>query len=85
MEEALPILEGSEVVTLDVSEAGCLAGAMLGGVALGVWSDLKEATEALVREDRSFEPDALQHQRYQDVYAKYARAWPAIAELMHEL
>ncbi len=78
-------ITGKEVVTLNVSEAGCLAGAMLGGVALGVWSDLTEATEALVREGRSFEPDPDMHERYQQVYATYEQAWPAIADLTHKL
>lgn len=78
-------ITGKEVVTLNVSEAGCLAGAMLGGVALGVWRDLHQATDALVREDRSFHPDPDRHQRYRELYETYAKAWPALADLMHEL
>jgi xylulokinase len=78
-------ITGREVVTLNVSEAGCLAGAMLGGVALGVWDGLGEATDALVREDRTFEPDAAEHERYSEVYETYAQAWPAIADLTHKL
>jgi len=78
-------ITGREVVTLNVSEAGCLAGAMLGGVALGVWGGLDEATDALVREDRTFEPDASEHERYGEVYETYAQAWPTIADLTHKL
>ena len=78
-------ITGKEVVTLNVSEAGCLAGAMLGGVALGVWGDLAEASAALVREDRSFQPRAAEHERYRPLQATYEQAWPALADLMHRL
>jgi xylulokinase len=73
---------GREVVTLDVSEGGCLAGAMLAGVATGAYGSLDEAASALVREVRVFEPDARRHAAYAEHYQRYVQVWPRIAELV---
>ncbi len=78
-------ITGKEVVTLNVSEAGCLAGAMLGGVALGVWKSVDEAVGALVREERSFQPRADEHEKYRGLYESYAAAWPALADVIHRI
>ncbi len=71
---------GKEVVTLNVSESGCLAGAMLGGVATGAYGSLQEATEALVQEKERYWPNPTKHAQYQELYAIYAQLWPAIRE-----
>ncbi|NLO07168.1 MAG: hypothetical protein GX131_15180 [candidate division WS1 bacterium] len=78
-------ITGKPVVRLNVSESGCQAGAMLGGVALGVWSDLAEATEALVREGEAFEPRADRQAAYAELRETYAQAWPAVREIAHRL
>lgn len=75
-------ITGKEVVTLNVSESGCLAGAMLGGVATGEYASLTEATEALVREKESYLPDPAKHEQYRELYEVYARVWPAIREVV---
>jgi xylulokinase len=75
-------ITGKEIVTLNVSESGCLAGAMLGGVATGEFASLAEATEALVHEKESYTPNAAQHAQYQDLYAIYAQLWPAVRDLV---
>ncbi len=78
-------ITGKPVVRLNISESGCQAGAMLGGVALGVWSDLAEATEALVREGEAFEPRPEQQEAYAELRETYAQTWPAIREIAHRL
>ena len=78
-------ITGKEVVTLNVSEAGCLAGAMLGGVALGAWDSVPEAVGALVEERSSFEPRPEEHGKYQALYEVYEDAWPALADVIHRL
>lgn len=75
-------ITGKEIVTLNVSESGCLAGAMLGGVATGAYASLEEATGVLVREKESYTPDAAKHAQYQELYAIYAKLWPAVRELI---
>jgi len=78
-------ITGREVVTLNVSESGCLAGAMLGGVAAGVYRDLQQAVAGLVEEQDTYQPDPARHRQYQQLFAIYKNAWPAIAELAHKL
>jgi len=75
-------ITGKEIVTLNVSESGCLAGAMLGGVATGEYASLTEATEALVREKESYHPHPEKHAQYQELYAIYAQLWPAVRDLV---
>jgi len=78
-------ITGKPVVRLNISESGCQAGAMLGGVALGVWRDLAEATAALVREGEAFEPQREMQERYAPLRESYAQVWPAIREIAHRL
>jgi xylulokinase len=73
------------VVRLNVSESGCQAGAILGGVALGVWSDVREATDALVSEGESFEPRPAMQERYAALREVYAQTWPAVRGVVHRL
>ncbi len=73
------------VVRLNVSESGCLAGAILGGIALDVWDDVAEATETLVAEGDLFEPRAEMVERYARLRKVYADTWPAIREIAHRL
>jgi xylulokinase len=75
-------ITGQKVVTLNVSESGCLAGAMLGGVATGEYASLEEATQALVREKETYTPNAAQHAQYDELFAIYRRLWPAVRELV---
>jgi xylulokinase len=75
-------ITGKEIVTLNVSESGCLAGAMLGGVATGEYASLLEATEALVHEKESYTPDPAKHAQYEELYAIYAQLWPAVRNLI---
>jgi len=74
---------GKRIVTLNVTETGCLAGAILGGVAKGYYTSIDEACDALVKERSSFEPQEPNHSRYQEHYEVYKGIWPAIREVMH--
>jgi xylulokinase len=78
-------ITGKQIVTLNVSEGGCLAGAILGGVATGAYASVAEATELLVKEKETFDPDPKQHAQYVELQALYAKVWPAIRDVMHEL
>lgn len=78
-------ITGRPVITLNVTESGCLAAAMLGGVAAGVYSDLHQAVERLVAEHETFHPDPRRHGQYQQLFRTYMGAWPPIAGLAHRL
>lgn len=78
-------ITGCEVVTLNVTEGGCLAGAMLGAVACGVYESLTQAASVLVQEKDTYTPNADRRLAYRDLYATYARVWPALRDVVHEL
>jgi xylulokinase len=78
-------ITGKPVVRLNVSESGCQAGAILGGVALGVWSDVREATDALVAEGEQFDPRPEMQEKYAELRETYAQTWPAIRDVVHDL
>ncbi|MHC5054101.1 MAG: FGGY-family carbohydrate kinase [Planctomycetota bacterium] len=72
-------------VELDVTEAGCLAMAMLGGVAVGEYSGLDEAVEATVRRKRAFEPDPANARAYAERFELYREVYPALKDLAHRM
>ena len=78
-------ITGRRVITLNVGESGCLAGAMLAGVAAGIYSDVPQAVEHLIEERDKFQPDPRRHSQYQQLFRIYEGAWPPIAELAHRL
>lgn len=73
------------VSTLNVSEAACLGAAMLAGVAVGEYPSLAEATAALVRVTETFEPQAAEAARYEEMYALYRELYPTVRDLIHRL
>ncbi|MCE5216436.1 hypothetical protein LLH03_05305 [bacterium] len=78
-------ITGKECVTLNVSESGCQAAAMLAGVQAGVYSSVPDAVEALVKEKDAYEPRAAEHERYQEQFAIYRELWPSVAEVVHKM
>ncbi|HCA47363.1 MAG TPA: hypothetical protein DEP45_08360 [Armatimonadetes bacterium] len=78
-------ITGKPVVRLNVSESGCQAGAILGGVALGVWRDVRQATRDLVMEGKVFSPRKAAGQAYDELRSVYAETWPALREITHRL
>jgi xylulokinase len=78
-------ITGKEVVTLNVTEGGCLAGAILGGVALGEYASVAEAVATLVVERDLYRPDQGRHEQYNRYYELYCQAWPALREITHAL
>jgi xylulokinase len=78
-------ITGKTVVTLNVTEGGCLAGAMLGGVASGVYASLPEAVGALVQEREEYAPNPEQHAAYAGLYELYAGLWPILRDIVHRM
>ncbi|MBM3499028.1 MAG: hypothetical protein FJX74_10195 [Armatimonadetes bacterium] len=73
---------GTRVVTLNVSETGCLAGAILGAVAKGYYGSVDEACAQLVHEKAEFGPQEPNRGQYEQLYRTYKELWPAIRETM---
>ena len=59
------------VATMKNRESACLGAAMMAAVGAGLFKDFSEATKALVRVGRLFEPDPSKSTIYADRYAQY--------------
>lgn len=68
-----------------ITEAGALGAAILSGIGAGLFADYSQGVEAMVKLERTFEPDLILHQRYQDHYQAYRRLWPLMADFLMEL
>ena len=55
-------------------ELGNLGAAMLAGVGVGVYRDLDEAVEKMVKVTKHVEPDSAKSRIYEDKYAQFNRA-----------
>ncbi len=58
-----------------VKEATSLGGAMVAGIAAGIYTDIEEAVSLLVRWERSVEPDMDNHRIYQDIKHKWQQVY----------
>ena len=66
------------VATMKHGDAGALGAALLGGLGVGVWSDVSEAVSSVVEEDRVFEPNPAHRQIYDDRYGAYLAAYDSM-------
>lgn len=73
---------GAPLVALEIDDAGTVGSTMMAGVASGLWRDLREAAAAMVKEGETTEPSPERHERYSEVYARYARLYDAIRPLV---
>ena len=68
-----------------ITEAGALGAAILAGVGAGVFEGYAQAVAAMVRLERTFEPDMAMHRCYEARYQLYQRFGPLMAETLREL
>jgi xylulokinase len=67
-----------------ITEAGALGAAIMAGVGAGIFESYSQAVSAMVKLERSFEPDPHQVERYQSRYQHYQRLWPIVADYLRE-
>ncbi len=68
-----------------IKEAGALGAAIIAGVGAGVFDGYAQGVAAMVRLERTFEPDLPRHERYQDRYQYYQRIGPLMIDYLREL
>ena len=68
-----------------VTEAGALGAAIIAGVGAGVFDTYAEGVAAMVKLDRTFQPDPTRHTRYQERFQLYQRLEPLIREYLRDL
>lgn len=73
---------GIPIVALKTVDAGTVGSAMLTGVALGIFNDLKDAANAMVEQTVTYKPRAEYHEKYMEVYKKFAELYGAVRKLM---
>jgi len=67
-----------------ITEAGALGAAIIAGVGAGVFESYTQGVDAMVKLERTFEPDLHQNEQYQDRYQTYQRLWPMMADHLRE-
>lgn len=70
------------ITALKTMDAGTVGSAMLTGVAIGVFRDLKEAAEHMVEETVTYMPRPNMHERYMQVYERYRKLYDAVRPLV---
>jgi len=78
-------MTNKEVVSLAVSECGCLGAAILAGVGIGEYNSLDEAVELLVSEVDLFQPDIDMHEQYTERFAIYSDIYPTLKDITHRI
>lgn len=68
-----------------VSEGTPLGAAICAGVGMGVFADVKEGVERMVRLDRCFDPEPRAHARYQELFEIYSGLYTRLKDSMHAL
>jgi xylulokinase len=68
-----------------ITEAGALGAAVMAGVGCGVFSSFQDGVDAMVRLDKTFEPDPKTHELYQKRFEQYKQAWPLLKDYLRAL
>lgn len=70
------------ITVLKVTDAGTVGCAMMTGVAVGCFADLKDAATYMVQEGATFVPRAEKHDAYLKIYRRYRQVYDAIRFLV---
>lgn len=69
------------ITTNHDEDAACMGAAMLAGKAVGVYKDIEEAADRLVKIREKFEPNEKNFESYQNLYKKYVKLYESLLEL----
>jgi xylulokinase len=72
---------GLPVVTLHGDDAAVRGDAMLAGVAVGIFPDLRAAADRMITVERRYEPDPATRAAYDVAYDRYLRLFDALRPL----
>jgi autoinducer 2 (AI-2) kinase len=80
--QILADVTGKSVKIPVVKEATSLGGAMLAGVATGIYSSIEEASKKLVKWEKELEPNMENFQKYENVKEKWQKIYKSQLELV---
>ena len=70
------------ITALKTVDAGTVGSAMLTGVAIGLFKNLKDAVFHMVEETTTYYPREEKHENYMQVYERYKRVYEAVRPLV---
>ncbi len=70
------------VISLGSAEAGAAAGAMMAGIAAGIFKNLDEAAGKMVKEKATYYPRPEVHRAYEPHYERYKKLYEAVRPLV---
>jgi len=73
---------GAPFVRPRVTEAGALGAAILAGVGAGVFASVEQGVAALVKVERTFEPDPAHGAQYSANFERYRQLWPLMRDFL---
>ncbi|PKO22935.1 MAG: hypothetical protein CVU38_06865 [Chloroflexi bacterium HGW-Chloroflexi-1] len=76
---------GRPFVRPKITEAGALGAAIIAGIGDGVFSSFEAGVEAMVRLERTFEPDPQQWKLYQSRFETYRQMWPLMKDYLRDI
>ncbi len=74
-----------EVRALAINETGALAAALLAGGAMGIYDDLEETVNRIIKPRKVFYPDNKFKDAYRSTYNIYKELYPALKEINYQL
>ncbi|NEW60678.1 autoinducer-2 kinase [Sulfurovum sp. bin170] len=80
--QILADVTGKSVKIPVVKEATALGGAMLAGVATGLYGSVAEASKEIVKWEKEIEPDMQNHQKYAEIKEKWQKIYQAQLSLV---
>ncbi len=72
------------ILLTEQPQASALGTAICAAAGAGLYAGVAEASQQMVRITTEVEPDAANAQRYDALFGRYLRTYPALADLMHE-
>jgi len=70
------------ITAIDLPEVGAVGTIMLAGVATGVFKDVEEAKKIMIKEGKTYFPDASKNAEYKKLYKNYERIYNAVRPLV---
>jgi xylulokinase len=68
----------ADLVTVNTTEGAAYGAALLAGVGVGAWSDVRSACTACIKITGSTQPDASQVEIYRKAYSLYQELYPVL-------
>ncbi len=74
---------GIPIAALQTVDAGTVGCAMMTGIALGAFADLKDASSHMIAIKKTYEPRAGYHEKYMEVFNRFEKLYGAVRPIMN--